>query len=279
MPSTTIGAAAFGLFACASLTWAQEAMYTQAATMPSPGTGVFRQQFHYRVYGLNPSTGAEKTERYEAMSSVSYGLDRGLALTIDVPVALERTTLAGGSSDWDRGISDFDLTLKYRVYKDDTGGVDTARAAILGGAAIASGDDHDFSSTSVNPYLGAVLTVVRGRHGFDVDAIYRLNTGGTRASNLGGEGPDDAFRYDLAYLYRLAPERYTSDSVGAWYVTAEINGLYETGGDHDIRFSPGLMYEGRTWGFEVMAQFPLYQHVRDRPEFDLAVGFGVRLAF
>ena len=67
--------------------------------------------------------------------------------------------------------------LKYRILKEDSGGIDTVRAAIMAGAEVASGDDRDFSSLSFNPHIGAVLTVVRGRHGFNVAVDYLFTTG------------------------------------------------------------------------------------------------------
>ncbi len=177
------------------------------------------------------------------------------------------------------GVEDLDIMLKWRVYKSDTGGVDTARIALLGGARVTSGDNREFASQSVNPMFGAVLTVVRGRHGFNQDLIYNFNTGGRDSDNLGNEGPADGLQYNTAYLYRVSPAAYSAETRGAWYATFEVNGLYETNGDNELRWAPGLMYEGRTWALEVMAQFPLLESVRKRAEFDVSYGVGVRFAF
>jgi len=155
-----------------------------------------------------------------------------------------------------------------------------ARAALIGGAHIASGDDKDFSTQSVNPYLGAVVTIVRGRHGFNQDVFYHLNTTGSGYDNTeGGMGPADAFRANSAYVFRLFPERFTSQSTGAWYATCELNYLYETNGDQDLRWAPGIMYEGQEFAFEVMVQLPLWDDLSERPELDFAVGVGFRFAF
>lgn len=257
----------------------QEAMYTQAATMPSPGAYILREQIHFFRYGQNPVTGEKQEDKYELSSALNIGLARALAVNIEVPMALKRTESAAGDTDWDKGVEDLDIMFKYRVHMENTGGVDTQRIAILGGASVASGDDRDFSSQSVNPKLGAVFTQVWGRHGFNQDLIYTFNTGGTAGKNDGGNGPDDALAFDTAYLYRIYPSAYTSESEGAWYVTAEVNGLYETNGDVELRWSPGLMYEGRQFGFEVMAQFPLWNELDERAELDVALGVGVRLLF
>jgi hypothetical protein len=259
---------------------AQEAMYTAAATLPSPGTGTFRPQAHISRYGTNPlAPEEESTTAYEAMFSVAYGLDRGLAGYIDVTTQYETTDLASGGDDSDKGVEDVNLYFKYRFYKHDSGGIDTQRAALMLGAHVASGDDKDFSSTSINPHIGAVLTIVRGRHGFNQDLFFTWNTGGERLSNDGGEGPDDAIHFNSAYVYRIWPDAFTSESTGGWYITAEINNLYETNGDFEMRFAPGLMYEGRHVSWELMAQFPLYNDLDERAELDFAIGTGIRVTF
>lgn len=257
----------------------QEAMYTQAATMPAKGNWILRSQVHFYRYGENPLTGEKREDKYELMNTINVGLARALSLMVDVPVGLSEKEDASGDTSWDRGVEDIHVTFKYRVFMENTGGVDTTRIAILGGAGVTSGDDRDFASQSVNPHLGGVYTRVWGRHGFNQDLIYQFNTGGTREANLGGDGPDDALNFNTAYLYRIYPDRYTSESVGAWYVTAEINGLYETNGDVELRWAPGLMYEGRTFGFEVMAQLPLWNELDERPELDFGVGVGFRFLF
>ncbi|MDX2118477.1 MAG: hypothetical protein SFY96_09880 [Planctomycetota bacterium] len=272
-------ASCLALLVSAGGAMAQEAMYTAAATMPAPGLFVLRQQAHLFSYGTRPNTTNTRTDVYESMTSLAYGVVRDVSLNLDVPTAIKVKHIAGQDSDHDQGIEDLDLMLKWRFYKDDSGGVDTVRAALIGGAKVASGDDDGFSSQTVSPMLGGVITVVRGRHGFNQDLFYILTTGGDEADNLGGEGLADALRHNTAYLYRLAPDRYAADSVAAWYATIELNGIYETNGDYELRWSPGLMYEGRRWGAEIMAQFPLSHSLDHRPELDFALGFGVRFLF
>lgn len=261
------------------LAWAQEAMYTQAATMPSKGTMVLREQLHFYRFGLNPNTGDERTDSVTLANLANIGLGSGLALSVEVPVQVETDENAGGERDTHVGVDDINLMLKWRVLKEDSGGIDTLRVALLGGADVTSGDNSRFASQSVNPFVGGVVTIVRGRHGFNQDAIYQFNTGGDEATNTGGEGPADALRFNTAYLFRIYPDFYTSESTGAWYVTAEVNGLYETNGDAELRFAPGLMFEGRTFGFEVMGQLPMWHELRHRPELDFGVGVGVRFFF
>ncbi|MDX2114728.1 MAG: hypothetical protein SFZ24_03785 [Planctomycetota bacterium] len=275
LPCAAAAAAALALPHAAR---AQEAMYTEAATMPSPGVFLLRNQYHYSVYGSSPVDGSTATETHEFLTTLQFGVANDLAVRVDVPVALETEEFPTGD-DYDKGVEDIDLMLKWRFLRNDTGGVDTIRAALLAGAGVASGDDSDFSSQSVNPLLGAVFTKVWGRLGVNQDIIYRWNTGGERDANLGGEGPDDAFMHNSALVYRIIPDQYTSETTGAWYLTAELNGLYETNGDYELRWAPGLMYEGRRFGFEIMAQLPLWHDLDERPELDFRVGIGFRFLF
>lgn len=258
---------------------AQEAMFTAAATMPSPGTFVLRQQFHVARFGMNADAGIESTTQTEAMTSLAMGLARDWSVRVDLPLAWREDDLVGGGSDADHGVEDLGLTFKWRVFKSDTGGVNTVRVALLGGVAFASGDDHDFSSQSVSPTLGAVVTIVEGRHGFNQEVSLRINPGGDDDHNFGGKGRSDAIFHNSAYLFRIAPAEYASDTVGAWYGVGELLGIYETNGDYELRGSVGVMYEGRVWALEGMVLVPILDAAEHRAELDWGLGVGVRLAF
>lgn len=254
---------------------AQEAMYTAAATMPSPGVAVWRQQWHVWQFGRDPVGGSEGTLRIEAMNSLQYGIVRDLSINVDVPLETRLIDRGSEGTQTTTSVEDVDLTFKWRLWQSDPGGIDTKRFALLGGTRLRT--DEQFG---VDPHLGAVYTQVMGRHGFNAEVHYVFNTREHPVPlNFGGEGADDALALNLAYVFRFWPEQFSGDSEGAWYVTAEANTLYETSGDWEVRFSPGLMYEGRRWGFEIMGQVPVYQHVRDRPELDWGVGAGFRLIF
>lgn len=253
---------------------AQEAMYTQAATMPSPHTWIYKPMFHYWRYGSDPNSNDVQTDRFESGHNLAYGIDRGWAAYVDVPVHVDVTEFADGSEETDFDVDRIEANLKWRFTQNDSGGIDTVRAALIGGAEFSVEEEF-----SINPKIGGVVTVVQGKHGFNQDAFYILNTGGDREDNFGGEGPDDALTHSSAYVYRFWPDAFQADSRGAWYTTIELNGIYETGGDYELRWAPGVMYEGYRWAFEVMAILPLYQDVEDRAELDLGVGFGFRFSF
>lgn len=262
---------------CAGEAKAQEAMYTQAATMPGPGDLILREQFHIFQYGSNPTSGTESTKLYVLETNLQYGIVKDLSLTVRVPMEHEldtRLVRGGSGEDSGSGFDDLDVMLKYRFYRHDTGGVDTLRAAAIVGAEIDT-DDH----ITVNPHIGAVVTMVRGRHGLNQELRWTFTTDGSEENNLGMNGPSDALSYNTAYLFRIYPERFQSDSRGAWYVTMEMNGITETNGDTELRFAPGVMYEGREFAFELMTQFPLWNNLEERAELDWGAGFGFRFLF
>ncbi|CAN5856999.1 hypothetical protein BH11PLA1_BH11PLA1_20640 [soil metagenome] len=269
-------AALAGLVVASTRAGAQEAMYTAAATMPSPGVTVVRQQFMFAQYGASPSEGFDRVQRLELRNTIQYGLIKNLSIAVETPIEFSHIVPRGGAPTRDEfGAEDVDLMAKWRVFQNDSGGIDTQRIAILGGTRLRT--DGRFSA---DPHLGAVYTQVIGRHGFNIHAEYWLNTGRDKGiPNFGGRGAADAAALNLAYVFRFFPAEFDSDSTGAWYLTAELNNLYETNGDFETRFSPGLMYEGRRFGFELMAQLPVYTHLDSRARQNFAIGIGWRLIF
>jgi hypothetical protein len=267
------------VIALAPLAHAQESMNTAAATMPSPGTFVLKPRVHYAQYGRDPNTSVESTRILELDSELTYGLARAWAMTLTIPAAYREQDHSDDSSSSDRGVGDLDLLFKWRIFKRDDAGLDTARVALLGGASFASGDDHDFSSQTISPFLGIAATIVRGRHGFNQELTYQLNNADAPEDNFGGEGGANTLFHNTSYVHRLWPDTFTPESQGAWYATAEINGILESNGDHEIRFAPGVMYEAWRWTFECMLQLPLWHDLDHRPELDWGVGLGLRLSF
>ncbi|MBL0871572.1 MAG: hypothetical protein IBJ18_13450 [Phycisphaerales bacterium] len=255
---------------------AQEAMYTAAATMPSPGVYVLRQQYHWFSYSSSPSEGTDRAQRLEVKSSLQYGLVKDLSLTLDVPVEYTSVKYANRQDTDDSvGVDDLDLTLKWRFYQNDPGGIDTIRIALLGGARLRT--EGRFST---DPHVGIVYTQVHDIHGFNAEAHYTFNTGSDPGTpNFGGKGDSDALNLNLAYVLRVFPITFTPESKSAWYVTAELNHLYEANGDHELKFSPGLMYEGRRWGFEIMGQIPVYTRLNHRARQTFGIGIGWRYIF
>ncbi len=280
MSRVTRIAVACAALASATGVRAQEAMYTEAATMPSRGTGVVRAQFHYSQFGANAGAGIDETQQVETMVSVQYGIAKAAAIRIDVPVIPWRhEEMSAGHHVNDAGVEDITALFKYRVYKHDSGGVDTIRAVVFAGVEMLSGDSRQFSSLSASPFAGGVLTIVRGRHGFNQELTAKINPGGDNDHNFGGDGTDNALFINSAYLFRFYPAAYTSQTTGAYYATAELLHTYETNGDWEGRASVGVMFEGRQWAWEAMVLLPLYDRLDHRAELDIGIGFGLRFSF
>ncbi|MBX3368400.1 MAG: transporter [Phycisphaeraceae bacterium] len=262
---------------------AQEALNMDSATQPSPGVIYLYERARYSRYGRSPhdNNTADHTDRTTQLrleTSIIAGLTRDLALFATIPVEKRTEHTASGDSDSDFGLADPEILFKYRIYKSDSGTLDTLRIALLAGAEIPSGDGN-FTSGSVDPIVGIAATTIRGRHGLNAAARFKFNTGGDDEHNLGGDGPHDALWYNASYLYRLAPGAWTATSSAALYAVLELNGLYETSGDNEILLSPGLLYEARTWAGEIGARIPILEDVNDRPEMDWGMTIGVRFLF
>ena len=176
------------------------------------------------------------------------------------------------------GLGDLDLGLKLRVWKADLGPVDTIRLAVLGGVEIPTGTEG-FGSSSVDPYLGAALTSIFGRHGFGAAVRWTFTTGSAFDPLFAGDTTADLLRLDASYVFRVSPEEYGELHEAAWYAVAEANSYYETNGDWQVLFSPALLIEAPRWALEAGVQIPVYQDVSGRPELRLGFVLGLRLLF
>ncbi len=256
---------------------AQEAIFTPAATQPAKGKVYVRQQFKFLSYGDDPTGLDRDIDEFASLTNISVGVTGNLSFTLGVPLVYRETDAPSGDDDH-FGVGDLTLLGKFRFWQQDLGPIDTLRASIIGGLGVPSYDD-ELSSEGWNPIIGGVFTAVLGRHGFNAAARWTFTTDSEAAPVGPGKGIDDLLQYDLAYLFRIAPEAYTSETRGAWYLTAELNGAYETNSDHELLFSPGLLYEGITFAAEIGVQFPIVSDLDQRPETDFALVVGLRLLF
>lgn len=262
---------------------AQEALNMDAATQPSPGVVYLYERVRITRYNSSPirddgAASPDATTRYQLDTTIMAGLTTNLALVATIPIERREERAGGVERDADFGLADPEILFKYRIYKSDSSSIDTLRVAALAGAEIPSGDDN-FTSGSIDPIIGLAATMIRGRHGLNAALRFKLNTDGDADENLGGDGPDDAFRYDASYLFRLAPASWKQGNDTALYAVAELNGLYETGGDNEILFAPGMLLEGRTWAGEIGARLPVYDDVHDRPSVQWGFVAGIRFFF
>lgn len=253
---------------------AQEANLTPAATQPAKGRFTYKAQYRStRFIGAGRDVVEHRVDH-----RIQFGLGPTLVASAIVPTISRVDLRDGGPDDDDNGLGDASLELKWRFWQYDPGRLDTTRAAVFGGAELPTGTG-DLSSHSVDPYLGAVFMIVRGRHGFNQSASYRFNTG-TDTDNIGpGTNSDDLLTIRSAYLYRFAPAEWGSEAQGAWYATLESELFYETSGDTEWLISPGLLYEGLQWAGELGVRLPVASDVEGRAETDWGWYAGVRVLF
>lgn len=274
----------------------QESFFTDAATLPAPGRIVVRELGVYRGFGRDDSGLGRRGYAVFAHTTVQVGLVPEWSLTLDLPVSYRDFRLdpepgapsahnharsgggGGGPGRYrvtDLMVDDFALTAKYRFYRHDTGPLDTVRAAVLFGAEFPSGSTD--SSDSVDPILGVAVTAIRGRHGLNLTAAYKLSTGGTDYPLFAGEGEADLMRFGGSYLYRLTPARFSAEQRAGLYAVVESINLYETSGDLEVLVAPGLMYEAPGVALELSVVLPVYQQLDHRPRSEFAVGVGIRV--
>lgn len=254
----------------------QEAMFTNAATMPIVGSLTFRPQLFYTQYGADPDGTSTRDTYLTLHTDTQIGIARGWSLSILAPVEYQTRNDPAGNK-YDTEVESVDLMAKGRFYLSNTGAIDTERAAVIFGTKL-----DLIEGFNVNPHVGLVYTKVHGQHGVNFDVSYLMTTGGVgdRLSNVeGGTGTADLIRFNSSYVFRFYPEAFTSASTGGYYLTAEINTLFETNGDQEVRWSPGFMYEGREVSFEAMLQLPLWHDLDERPELDWSFGVGLRILF
>ncbi|MCC6358976.1 MAG: hypothetical protein IT450_09545 [Phycisphaerales bacterium] len=251
----------------------------ESATQPGPGTFIFKPQLRYFDLNDAPASRWGETHQLNFSNTLNFGIARDWSASVRFPLEQRwQSSSAAGGSEESFGVGDLTTLLKWRVWRNDTSPLDTQRLAVFVGLEWPLGQS-EFSSRSFDPVLGAAYTQVTGRHGVNLSGAWKFTTDGDDAPLLAGEGQADLFRYDAAYLFRIHPEQYTADTKGAWYAGFELNGLYETNGDHEVFLSPGIMYEAQSWVLELSVQLPVIQRLDWRPETDFAVVFGLRFLF
>ena len=155
----------------------------------------------------------------------------------------------------------------------------TVRASVFAGAELPTGT-NGFGGDSVDPFAGAVVTAIFGRHGLDASARYTFVTGdGLFLPIFASDTPDDFANLDLGYAFRMFPEEYGEERVGAWYATLELNTTLTVGGEHEVLLSPGLLLEAPSYALEFGLQVPLSKERVNAPELRLGLLLGLRLIF
>jgi hypothetical protein len=257
------------------VTHAQQAIITPAATQPAVNNWVVRTRATFFEFGHDPSREDRDVSDHVITTSLTYGLTPTLSFNLDVPVI---------HRDFESSLSDYNtvkfgdaaFSARWRIWQDDFGPVDTTRFSLTAGLELPTGAD-EFSSESVDPFLGAVITHINGRHGLNGSLEYKFTTGDTNSPIHFGDSTADGLRLDSAYLFRLAPEEYGEELVPSWYAVFEVSALYETNGDVEVFVAPGILYEAPLWAFEAAIQLPVAQELDHRLEHNFAVTIGIRL--
>lgn len=259
------------LVVAATPAFAQEMLNMPAATAPSPGVAIPRVQA--RAYLFEDSQWLlEQTLRLE------YGIARDLSVSADLPL-FQGFFDPPRPSDGEFGLGDLELNLELRVLREDLNAVDTVRASAFAGAELPTGT-NGFGGDSVDPFAGAVVTAIVGRHGLDASARYTFVTGdGLFLPIFASDTPDDFANLDLGYAFRMFPEEYGEERVGAWYATLELNTTWTVGGEHEVLLSPGLLLEAPSYALEFGLQVPLSEERVNAPELRLGLLLGLRLIF
>ena len=265
------------LLAAAPEARAQEAINTPAATQPGEGNFVNTYKLRFTRYDGTPAGDSGSANEVRLEGLLAYGLTGNLSMSLQAPLT-SRTVSGEPSIDSETGIGDLTLQFKYRFWQDDFGPVDTVRASVFAGAELPTGESR-FSSDSVDPHVGAVVTYINGRHGLNQSLSWKFNTDSSDEVWRAGDAKADLLRFDTAYLYRLSPEEYGADFVASTYAVLEINGAYETNGDTEVFVSPGLLYEAPSFALEASVSIPVHQDLDHRPEPEYSVAVGVRFLF
>jgi hypothetical protein len=255
---------------------------TDSATSPSPGHFILKHQFRWSSLSLDagPRDRRGDIDDYSLFTTVNMGLTRDLSMSVRFPLTARDQSFTFGLNGRDReqGIGDVSFLAKYRIYQNDVNALDTQRLSLIAGAQIRTGDSP-FTGDGYNPIAGIAFTQISGRHGFNAALQTTFTTGGIRDPIRAGQSDADLIRYDAAYLYRISPAEYSAGTHGALYGVIELNGYYETNGDHELFIAPGIMYEAAKWTAELSIPLPAWQAIDDRAETDFTVVAGVRFSF
>ena len=277
---------ALGSFTGAGGLWAA-GINTNVALPVREGGFVYRTQVRFISASDDPSPMNRDIEAYVVPNVLVYGATSQTTLFGILPYifkSVERDS--GGLREEDRtnGFGDLTFLLRQTVYARDAV-QRTSRLGLIGGLEIPVGSE-DFSSHSTDFVLGGVYTLQTGRHEFDADLLYKVNTE-ARDLDLGEE-----LQYDLAYELRLFPwqwpERGTPSQL---YAVIEANGrsierarsngmeLDDTGGTV-VFLSPGIQWVTQRVIYEASLQVPVIQNLNgSQVETDFVATAGVRIQF
>lgn len=277
--------AALAIAALALATSARgQGINTNVALAVSEGEGIWRSQLRWIRATDDPSPLDREADRLVAPQTLVYGVTPKLTAFATLPILAHREIQAGGRTVLeDEAIGDLTLLGRYTFYQDDYAPLSTRRVAFLGGVKLPTGADR-FGTPSFDPLFGLVATGATNRHEVDADLLF------TATTERQGVETGDRLRYDVAYRYRLWPDRFRGRLVqlnglvelnGTWTSVTEEDGrtLGDTGGNV-LFVSPGLQLITSRFVLEASLQLPLLQDLRGpQLERDFVGVLSVRLPF
>lgn len=236
---------------------------TNVALAVAKGEGIWRSQLRWMRASEDPSPLDREADLLVAPQVLVYGVTPRLTAFGILPILAHRKVEGGGRTlVRDEAVGDFTLLGRYTFFQDDYAPLSTRRVALLAGMKFPSGADR-FGTPSFDPIAGIVGTWAADRHELDADLVYTLTT--ERHDIETG----DVVRYDVAYRYRLWPDRFRGRRMqlngllelnGAWTDETRIDGRTQraTGG-HVVFLSPGLQFITSRLIVEASLQLPVVQ--------------------
>lgn len=261
---------------------AQESPNIVAPTQPAPGSFVARTSLRAVLFDGGEPAVARDGFVLEERFRLAYGITK--ELSIDGALPFYQGSFddpAPGQAPFETspvGLGDLDVNLKFRLFKEDLGPVDTVRMSVFAGTEMPTGTGG-FSTESFDPQVGLAAMAILGHHGFSGSLAYRFVTGDTDEVLFPGDSGADVFAANVGYLYRLAPEEFTEEHVGAWYATVELLSTAETNGDFELTLAPGILFEAPRFAFELTVGFPIVDDVQYRPSSSFTGSIGLRFLF
>lgn len=244
---------------------AQEPTHSMAATQPSVGHFFFKTRLTHDDWDAPGADGSAWT----LQQTVLAGLPGRIALGLEIS-ATDREI--GDVA----GLEDLRAFGTWRFLQRDLGPVDTQRAALIAGAILPTGDEELTRDATV-PVVGAVLTDIRGRRGFNFAATWEFHSEPMPDPLYAGEADAGHLRVDGAWVWRIAPVAFGPDYRAAQYFQFETRWDYETNGDSELRMAPGWLMEAPRFALEASLELPVAASLDARPERDWSVILGVRV--
>ena len=277
---TAVAALAAAWAAClARPAVAQQTTITPAATQPGQGVVVSRSLAQWTSWDVDPARdGFDDVEELRFDLSLAYGLTGDMSLLANILVHrdFDGAGLSGPSDP--TGVADPTIEFRHRFVNEPLGPVDTLRVSWFAGAELPVGRS-ELGSSSLDPYAGLALTYISGRLGLGAGLSYKATTGASDRPLHPGDSTADMVRLTGSAAWRLHPKAWGTELEPAFYLTMELEGVYETSGEWLARLAPGLLLEAPTYALELAVLLPVAEDVTRRPEHDVAVIAGVRLFF